>query len=542
MFNDCGVFDFAYRTGKFMKRLFAALILSFTFFAGYAQEAERNQAFSFELNDRFPILHPQLLFDSSDMQMATAISEGLFTYDAYSALPVKALAKSFTVNGKTWRFELQENACFENGDPITAEIIKQSWMSLLSPSADFSYASLLDCIQGANEYRTGKNKDKNSVAIYVEGVHTLSVYLTTPTPHLASILCNPAFAAVHPSQLDFAVQYQKSQKTITAKNAFIPISSGAFRVLEYDGKQITFVKNAHYWDAASVELQKMVLRMDIPEGQSAESFNRGEIQWSKSASPGDVPGNCISYAPMFATSFFFFNARDKNVQDAKLRKALLFAIPYENLRQKFQLDAQTFVFPIAGYPEISGINEYNINQAKKLVSELKLTEAQKVLTLKVFDYEYQKSLCEILKEAWESLGFKVNIKTVPAGFDFQTSLSANDYSMTLMTWIVDFADPMAMLELFRGTSTLNSSGWADKHFDSLLSTASNENEISKRYKMLAEAEKYLLDKSMVIPLGFSFSLNIVDTSEIGGWFPNALDIHPFKFLYFKTKELAPGFI
>ena len=58
MFNDCGVFDFAYRTGKFMKRLFAALILSFTFFAGYAQEAERNQAFSFELKDRFPILHP----------------------------------------------------------------------------------------------------------------------------------------------------------------------------------------------------------------------------------------------------------------------------------------------------------------------------------------------------------------------------------------------------------------------------------------------------------------------------------------------------
>lgn len=525
-----------------MKRLFSVLVFCITIFASYAQNAKNERTFSLEFRNEFPLLHPQLVYDSTNMQTATAASEGLFTYDPYSAMPVKALAKSFSVAGKTWRFELQEKACFENGDPITAETIRQSWLNLLSPDAQFSYASLLDCIQGAHDYRTGKTKDKNSVAIYVEAPHTLSVYLTEPTPHFASILCNPAFAAVHPSQLTFAREYQKSPKAITAKNAFIPISSGPFKVADYDEKHISFIKNEKYWDAESVELKKIVIRMDITEDKCAESFNRGDIQWSKNAAPIDVAGNSISYAPMFGTSFFFFNVRDKNVADARLRKALLFSIPYDTLRNTFQLKASTFVFPLAGYPEISGVNEYNKHQAKKLIDELKLTESQKVLTIKVFDYEYQKKLSETLKKAWEELGFTVHIKTMSPETDLQMSITANDYSLSLMSWIADFADPVAMLELFRGTSTLNESGWSDKTYDALLSKASNEREISKRYKTLSEAEKYLLDNSMIIPLAFNLSLNMIDTGEIGGWFPNALDVHPFKFLYFKTRELAPGFI
>lgn len=526
-----------------MKKLFSVLIFCFSVFNFHANEVTGDKFFTFHFANDFPLLHPQLIYENTTMQTVTATNEGLFAYDPYSALPVKALAENFSTSGKTWRFNLREDAFFENGDPITAETIKMSWLNLLSPEVDFAFASLLDCIQGAYDYRTGKNKDSNSVAIYVEDKYTLSVYLTEPTPHLASILCNPAFAAIHPSQLEYALNYLKAQKTITAKDAFIPISSGPFKIKKYDEKQITFVKNEKYWDAKSIKLKGLILRMDLSEEEQAKSFNNGELHWTKNATLTDVVGTrIINYAPMFATSFFFFNVNDKNVANDKLRKALLFAIPYEKLRGDFQLGAETLIFPLAGYPEVAGVSEQNLNQAKKLINELKLKKDEKILTIKIYDYEFQKKLATILKEAWEKLGFTVNIKLIPSGAALQPSLATNDYSVSSITWIADFADPIAMLELFRGNSTLNESGWSDKHFDALLSKAGNETDISKRYKILAEAETYLLDKGLLIPLAYSFSLNVIDTGEIGGWFPNALDVHPFKFIYFKTRELAPGFI
>lgn len=518
-------------------------ICSFCFTVQAAEEKSSGREFVMQLSDKFPELHPHLAYENASMQIITATSEGLFTYDPYTALPVKALAKDFKVTGNTWRFEIRDDAKFENGDEITAETIKQSWMSLLSPDAGFTYASLLDCVQGAKDYRTGKNANSQNVAITVESKYVLSLYLCEPTPHLPSILCNAAFAAVHPSQLAYAKKNIGVQKKITAKNYFKPISSGPFKIVQADNKQIIFGKNENYWDAESVKLNKIVLRFDLSADEEAACFNVGELQWSKNANLSQLVGTqIISYAPMFATSFLFFNARDPNTANEKVRQALLLAVPYEDLRKNFQLPAETFVFPLAGYPRVKGINEQNVSQAKKILSELKLSDEKKVLTIKVYDYDFQKELAEVLQKAWEAVGFTVTVKTIAAEEDLQAALSAQDYSMSLLTWIADFADPMGMLELFKVGSTLNMSGWSDKNFDAIILAAGNETDRGKRYKKLSEAENYLLKSGMVLPLGFSLSLNVIDISEIGGWYPNALDVHPFKFLNFKQKTLAPGFI
>lgn len=525
---------------KFLTALFCVLGL---FASGFTEEKSSEKDFVIQLTQNFPQLHPQLVYESTNMQLATATSEGLFTYDPYSALPVKALVKSYKVTGNTWRFELRDDATFENGDPVTAETIKQSWMNLLTPGADFPYASLLDCIQGVKDYRTGKNKSESSVAINAESKYTLSVYLSEATPHLPSILCNAAFAAVHPSQLQYAVQYQRKPFTVNEKNAFIPISNGPYKITQYDGKKIVFEKNKNYWDAASVSLEKIIVRLDLSDKEQAEAFNTGALQWTKDAKISEIVGSqVISYAPMFGTSFFFFNAHDKNIADKKVRQALLYAIPYEKLREGYHLAAESFVFPLADYPTVKKINDYNPSQAKKLFNELKLTDKQKQITIKIYDYEYLKNQAQILKDAWEEVGFSVTIKIMPPTADLQMSLRENDYSISSINWIADFADPIAMLELFRGTSTLNFSNWIDKNFDALLNAASNENNLHERYKKLAEAEEYLLKNYMVIPLAFSLSLNIIDSSEIEGWYPNALDVHPFKFIKYKKKTLAPGFI
>lgn len=527
-----------------MKKILTGLFCWFLLFTfAFTDDLSPKRELVLQLGDSFPQLHPHLVYDSVSMQIATASYEGLFCNDPYNSFPVKALAKSYKLSGNTWRFELREDAKFSNADPITAETIRESWLSLLSPEADFPYASLLDCIQGALEYRTGKNKDPQSVAISVEGDYVLSLYMKEPTPHLPSILCNAAFAAVHPSQLQYAVKFNKKHTSVNAKNSFIPISSGPYKVKKYDDAGIVFEKNDMYWDKNSLKLEKLVLRFDLSEDELADAFNRGDLQWVKNANLSKLLGSqIINYSPMFASSFLFFNVADKNVANKKLRQALLFAVPYDEIRSSFYIKAKSLVFPLAGYPEVKGVDEYNVNQAKKIFNELKLSEKEKLISIKIYDYDFQKKLADTLKKAWEKIGFSVEIKTVAAGTDLQLNLKNNDYSISLMTWIADFADPLAMLELFRSGSTLNESNWSDKNFDAILSAANNESDGAKRYKKLAEAETYLLESYMLIPLGFNLSVNIIDSSEIDGWYPNALDIHPFKFLEYKQKVLAPGFI
>jgi hypothetical protein len=61
-----------------------------------------------------------------------------------------------------------------------------------------------------------------------------------------------------------------------------------------------------------------------------------------------------------------------------------------------------------------------------------------------------------------------------------------------------------------------------------------------RFRTLAEAEQMLIDRGAVLPLCNSPALNIIDTEEIEGWMPNAMDIHPFKYLRYKTLRPLPG--
>ena len=59
------------------------------------------------------------------------------------------------------------------------------------------------------------------------------------------------------------------------------------------------------------------------------------------------------------------------------------------------------------------------------------------------------------------------------------------------SWIGDFADPLAFLELFRGGSSLNNSGWKNESYDNLLLEALRNNSIEERYKLMSQAEQIL---------------------------------------------------
>jgi peptide/nickel transport system substrate-binding protein/oligopeptide transport system substrate-binding protein len=145
----------------------------------------------------------------------------------------------------------------------------------------------------------------------------------------------------------------------------------------------------------------------------------------------------------------------------------------------------------------------------------------------------------LIAESWkEKLGVPIRIEVIPFNQYFQ-SLKGNDYGVGFSTWIGDFADPYTFLQMWRRDSNLNDARHNDADYEALMEKSMSENG-DERWATLAEAEKLLLSRGSVLPISFSPALHVVDTGEIDGWYPNALDIHPFKYLSFKAYRPLPG--
>lgn len=494
------------------------------------------------ISEGYPMLHPHVSYNADEAQLLTALCEGLFIYDPLTLEPIGGIAESWKVTvGRTWRFNIRENAKFENGDAITAYTFKEAWLNLLSPELNCPYASLLDCIDGVADWRLGKLKNKNQIGIQVESERVLTVYTASPCQYLPLILCHHAFSAVHPSQLKDVARLLSKKEFKEVNDVFIPISSGPFKVNNITEDKILLDKNMKYWDESFVRLSKITAYLKLKDDDASYKFNLGELDWINKASVvKDVADKgTVHVSAMFSTEYFFFKTEKGASADEKIREALLLAIPYEKLRNQYLIPASTLVFPLTEYPRVQGIDEFNIYKAKAIMEKIKLNEKNKKIVAIFPENTYYESLIKILDEAWTPLGFVVETKKYSSK-EYYEAIKKPGYNLAVLSWIADFADPTSFLEMFRPDSNINYTAWNSSEYENLLRLANAEDDVKNRYKKLAEVEQLLLNSHLIIPLSHNPSINVVDLYSVAGWYPNAINIHPFKFIKFKKNKALPG--
>lgn len=501
---------------------------------GFAKEYPQ-QEFVANISSSVPDLRPHHSYNADEAQILTALYEGLFVYDPYNLEPLPALAESYVTSkdGLTWTFTIRQNARFETGEAITSETIKDSWIRLLSPEIQAPYASLFDAIEGALEYRLGIAENPHKIGIKTPDSQTLILHVIKPVEHLPKLLCHHAFSAIHPKDL-FAQN---------ADNFYTPISSGSFKIKAFTSEHIIFEKNTYYWDFNAVALPSIKIVISDDSQELTAAYNKGDIHWLAGAMSIDkiIDFSSVHITPMFSTEYFFFRTTWGLGSNSLIRKALLLSLPWDVIRKDYLIPATTLVFPIDSYPLVEGIKKTNIEEAVNLLKEagLENPENYSELIINVPQAESYITLANIIKSAWEDLGFTVKIKANSYANYYET-LKENDYTIGITSWIGDFADPLAFLELFRHNSNLNDSGWNENSFSTLLDESASIRETKERYKKLAEAEQLLLSESVILPISHNPALNVFDTNEISGWYANPLDIHPFKFLKFIEKKPLPG--
>lgn len=538
----------------FNKRLFVSgtIFLALALFAVpvFAQESDEDEvqnlleeeevtssAVDLKLQKNFVILESERLHDlnphttsySTDSQVLTGLYEGLFTYNPVTLEPQYAIAQDYKISRDKKRitFTLRQDAYFSNGEKITAESVRNSWLQLLAtPGAP--YASLLDIIRGAQEYRWGKISE-DGVGIKVISENQLSVYLNSPANYLPRVLCHSAFSIVHRNPTTY---------------------SGPFYLYDQEEGLLILKKNPYYWDYANTYLEQITFVQSDNADENAFLFNTGAVDWVTSNASTDkiLDTSALQFNAQFGTAYYFFKNSSKkpgvNKNDfcpwdyVEFRSAILEAFPWTATRKDALVPATTFVYPLAGY---SGVEGYDYTDQEEAINKMNAAREKygipldKLLTLnfEVTDYTTTDEKLQIMKDALAPLGVELVVKKIPV-YQYLGGVSRSNADLYAYTWIGDFADPLAFLTLFQGDSTLNDSGWINPEYDALLLKAAQAPE-AERYSLLAQAEEILLDSGMVLPLYHPVSFNIIDLKEVGGWSTNAFDLHPLKYLYKKVE-------
>lgn len=461
-----------------------------------------------------------------EAQVLTALYEGLVVYDPLSlrAQPGAAQTWAFSDDGLTLTFTLRSGLVFEDGTPLTAETFRDSWVRVLDPRSSAPFASLLDPIQGAQAWREGKLSDPSKLGIQATSPTTLVLKLAEPAPHLVAVLCHYAFVPVHPGW--------RAHPTNSP-----PPSNGPYRVVDLQADHWVLERNPNYWDVSHVSFPKLDFRFNDDAPSVTKAFKEGTLDWVADGIDGSTTlgARYLSANSVFGTSFLYFKADKAPWNDPRVRQALILLLPLETMRKSYLQPTSVLIPQFQGYPEVKGIEASDHDKALTLLAEAGYPNGKGLphVVAAFPDGPANQEFVDTFRQAWKELGITVDYNPVKGPYYDQ--LATLDHTIGYFSWIGDFLDPVTFLVLWKGGSSLNSFGYANADYDALLTKAATQKP-DDRLKTLSQAEGLLLQSGLLIPLSHTPSFSLIDRDEIGGWYANALDIHPFKNLYRKAPK------
>jgi len=477
--------------------------------------ADSTQELHLTMGDDLPTTDLAKAQDAYSFNVLSATMEGLVRLDK-TGEATQGLASNWEVSadGLTYTFKLRD-AKWSNGDAVTAKDFVYSWTRTLAPKSASQYSFMLGMIKGADEYTSGQGTAEQ-VGVKALDDKTLQVTLEAPTPYFLKQTSFPTFFPLNQKFVE-----SKGDKFGTDLENTLAVGPFKLTTWEHD-TLIAVEKNADYWDAAAVKLNKVTWNVVKDTNASLNMYEAGEIDRT-----GLVRDQVARYkdnkeefhvTPELTNGYVMFNTKIKGLDNAKVRTALTWAID----RQKYAdiiygngTKAATGFVPegtsdSAGgdYRKTAGdlVGTHSEADAKTLLEaglqEAGLTVADFKPRLLIDDSDVAKKAGEFLKEQWRAkLGLDVQLDSVPFKLRLQQE-DKGEYNMTISLWGADYNDPMTFLDMWVSNGSQNKSFYANPEYDKLINMAKVEADAKKRAQYLVEAEKLLLKDMPVGPIFF----------------------------------------
>ena len=446
-----------------------------------------------------------------------------------------AVAESWeTTDNQTYIFKLRENAKWSNGDAVTADDFVYSWRRLVDPATASKYAWYLAAakVENAQAISEGKQPPED---LGVEAVDpmTLKVVLEAPVPYFVSMLVHASTSPVHKD----TVEKYGDQWTRVGNY----VGNGAFKLTEWMvNERIEYVKNEYYWDVANVKLDKVRNLPIASPNAELKRYEAGEIDFAYSIPIEHIHrlkkerGDEVKTTPYIGTYYYEFNNTRPPFDDARVRKALAYAIDRDIMAHKvmgrgeepsFHLTpgvVKGFDAPPTPWSQLAQADR--VAKAKALLAEAGYN-AENPLKFSVLynTNDNHKKVAVAISAMWKQNLEHVDVTLENQEWKTYLSTRANtDFDIARAGWIGDYNEPSTMLKLLLTDGGSNYAKYSNPSYDALLAKSSKEMDMAQRAEYYAQAEEILAEDMPIAPI-YQYVIQHMVKPHVGGYAADPLD-------------------
>ncbi|MCM1182923.1 MAG: peptide ABC transporter substrate-binding protein [Roseburia sp.] len=425
-------------------------------------------------------------------------------------------------DGKKYTFHLRENAKWSDGEPVTARDYEYGWKRLLNPEYNYSYATFIYNVAGAEEYNKGTASADEVQAVAVDD-YTFEVTLKEADPTFeVKLVATP----LYPTRQDIA----EAAGDLWGKDWTLCVYNGPFCMsgLVEDNKMV-WTKNPYYWDAENTHLDTINWYIVAEEATRSTMFDNGEldliqpsgdyaVKYREEAEAGEVWKVVYDYPGTLGLRFNFLNGGPEQlVSSAKIRKAISYAIDREEFVEavygRYE-PAYSYVSPAIsfnGSPYRSQTDEIirqeyetYANDSDKLqalfregLDELGIDKPLSDIKLVYLTYgssvEAQAEREYLQQTLQNKLGVQIEINVVGDSSLFAAERDAGNYDFIYSGWYADYNDPLDFLYTYYTDAYGTSFGsYSNPEYDRLIDSLTGETDMAKRLQIYEDLEKLLL--------------------------------------------------
>ncbi len=477
---------------------------------------------------RYPLFGPMYTLDpaqaifSVDVMLIQQLYDGLIAFDEHLNI-VPALAKFWEISpdGKTYTFELRDDARFHNGRKVTAEDCVFSFERLLTQGLNDRNYSYFSRIEGASAFHEGRAKHVKGlealsenrfritfVTPFVPALSVLSMYSSKILPKEEVLEQGDAFfkAPIGTGAFQFSRWIEPSE------DPGVPSVEGVRQGIRFEANSLYFEGRPHldaivfraFWNSPEYEVEARPLH------EVADCLETNQVEH-------DADWVSVEADRFLALRYLYFPNHVPPYDNPKVRLAINLALDKQSFldahRVTAGIPAATGVVPpgIPGFIPKESHHGQNLDKARELLREAGYPNGEGLppLELPVLPeslYVRDQGLVardSCLIACLSKVGVRVHLVETEQFINFDAPELKDRTLLRVNTWFADFPDPDNFLRpLFHSDGALNEFGYSNTKVDQLLDQVWSETSYSKRNELYHHIEEIILRDSPIVPIDY----------------------------------------
>ena len=497
------------------------MVLSLTGCGGSSGEDTSTYTYSSELDIKN--LDSSDADDGCSFRAIHAIIDGLMKTDKKGNITY-GVAKSEEVSddGLIHTYKLRKDVKWDNGDPVTAHDFVYAWQRIFRKKGSYYYmfADGIASIQGAqalaDKIDAGEeltDNDLNSMAVKAVDDYTLEIKTDIRVSFFDELMAFPCFFPINEKFCEKqGDKYGKSVKAIMGNGAFVMTNWEPGSIAE-------FKKNDKYYEAKTVKIENLVMKLVQDPKVAAQSFMAGETDYAPINSDlVDKYKKDKSFKQVYDGYLYYLsvNFQNEDLANSNIRQAVSLSINREDLCDKVLKDgstAATGFIPtgVAASPDGKDFREesgvyitYSQEKAQAALNQGLKELGKSEITLRITygtDESPMDVIATYLQNSLSKLkGIKVEMVATTKQDRIYNKQKNGDYDLAVTRWGPDYGDPTTFLTIDLSTNSNNYGKYKNEEFDQYLNQAAVEPDVRVRWQQLLNAERVLMTDLGSIPV------------------------------------------